>query len=105
MSDDLLDDARFIYVHLNHPCREIDVWRTTQPEEKRIALRQGYVSLVSLRQLVAENERLSKEYYELIFAVASKCPGETRHETALRYIQERERRVSGPSEVSDVSLY
>jgi len=58
MSDDLLDDARFIYVHLNHPCREIDVWRTTQPEEKRIALRQGYVSLVSLRQLEDENERL-----------------------------------------------
>lgn len=30
------------------------------------------------------------EYYELILTVEKKYPGETRHETALRYIQERE---------------
>jgi len=35
-----------------------------------------------------ERERL---YAELIYAVASKFPGETRHETALRYIRNAER--------------
>ena len=29
-------------------------------------------------------------YYELIMAVGTKFPNETRHETALRYIRERE---------------
>lgn len=33
---------------------------------------------------------LLKLYNELLFAVARKWPGETRHQTALRYIQERE---------------
>ena len=36
-------------------------------------------------------------YEELLFAVAQKHEGETRHETALRYIRERENRPSeGP---------
>lgn len=30
-------------------------------------------------------------YYELLWAVESKHDGETRHETALRYITEKER--------------
>lgn len=29
-------------------------------------------------------------YHELLFAVANKHPGETRHETALRYIRQAE---------------
>ena len=48
----------------------------------------------SLRQLhtaqMEENERLREQYYELIWAVANKHPDESRHETALRYITERE---------------
>lgn len=35
-------------------------------------------------------------YCELILAVESKHPGVTRHETALRYIQEREAKCEGP---------
>lgn len=35
-------------------------------------------------------DRLRAKYDELIYAVASKHEGETRHETALRYIRERE---------------
>lgn len=38
-------------------------------------------------------------YAELIFAVARKFPGETRHQTALRYIREAEG-VSGGNAVS-----
>ena len=40
---------------------------------------------------LGEAEADRERYYELIFAVAKKYPGETRHETALRYIVEAER--------------
>ena len=40
---------------------------------------------------------VTKLYEELLSAVAQKHEGETRHQTALRYIQERESRPSeGP---------
>ena len=42
-------------------------------------------------KLEEENEKLEKKYYELIYAVASKHLGETRHDTALRYIQTAEK--------------
>jgi hypothetical protein len=38
----------------------------------------------------AHNAEL-KSYYELLYAVVRKWPNESRHETALRYIQEAER--------------
>jgi hypothetical protein len=37
------------------------------------------------------------KYQELLYAVACKYPGESRHETALRYIRERESREVAPS--------
>jgi len=37
------------------------------------------------------NEELYDKYYELLWAVSSKVPGETRHETALRLIMEGKR--------------
>ena len=43
-----------------------------------------------------EVEYLRSLYNELLYAVARKHEGETRHETALRYIQERESRTEGP---------
>lgn len=36
-------------------------------------------------------DRVRKLYNELLYAVARKYPGETRHQTALRYIQQAER--------------
>ena len=41
-------------------------------------------------ELSQELAALREKYYELIMAVSCKCPNETRHETALRYILERE---------------
>lgn len=35
-------------------------------------------------------QELADKYHELLWAVAHKFPGETRHETALRYIREAE---------------
>jgi len=43
-----------------------------------------------MREAAAEIERLRGLYEELLFAVGHKHPGETRHQTALRYIQRAE---------------
>jgi hypothetical protein len=43
-------------------------------------------------QLAIEQSIIISKYNELIMTVASKFPNETRHETALRYINEAERR-------------
>ena len=48
-----------------------------------------------LRRLEAENKELKDKYYELLYAVEQKFPGETRHETALRYIRQREENKGG----------
>ena len=42
-------------------------------------------------------KELEKDYYELLWGVEQKHPGESRHQTALRYILERESRVNGPA--------
>jgi len=41
------------------------------------------------------------KYYELIYAVGIKHPGETRHETALRYIKQAEAHNNGPAQTSN----
>ena len=44
----------------------------------------------------APSEGVREAYDELIYSVETKCEGETRHDTALRYIREAEnRKVSG----------
>lgn len=45
-----------------------------------------------------EVSELREKYNELIYAVASKFPDETRHETALRYIQQAEKNDSDPQQ-------
>ena len=50
-----------------------------------------------LAQAQADVEALRNKYSELLYGVATKHPGESRHETALRYILERENRSSGPT--------
>ena len=47
-----------------------------------------------------EVEQLRLLYNELLYAVASKHEGETRHETAIRYIRERENHPEGQCVVS-----
>ena len=46
----------------------------------------------------SEADRWKNLYHELLMAVESKHEGESRHETALRYIQERENRSELSSE-------
>jgi len=41
---------------------------------------------------------LEERYHELLYSVASKFPGETRHQTALRYIREAEAQAKGAAD-------
>lgn len=41
--------------------------------------------------------RIQEAYWELLYNVARKHPGESRHETALRYIKEREAAANDPT--------
>lgn len=47
---------------------------------------------------MARLRAIAERYDELIYSVATKHPGEDRHDTALRYIRERENRVMVPGE-------
>lgn len=42
---------------------------------------------------------MTQKYHELLWAVANKYPDESRHETALRYIQDAER----PSDITAIA--
>ena len=58
------------------------------------------------KRLAAEDALLDmylddSPYYELLHAVEKKHPNETRHETALRYIRERENQVCRASMAKD----
>ena len=44
-----------------------------------------------LRKENYDLETTKQQYYELLWAVESKFPNESRHQTALRYIQQAER--------------
>ena len=43
-----------------------------------------------IKELEDENKRLREQYNSLISEVSYKFPGESRHDTAKRYIRERE---------------
>ena len=50
--------------------------------------------------LEAKLEAMGRDYYELIYAVSTKHEGETRHETALRYIHQAETSTSNVGTVA-----
>lgn len=49
----------------------------------------------ALQKIIDDYAEIYKKYFELIYAVGEKFPGENRHQTALRYILEAERSESG----------
>jgi hypothetical protein len=87
----------------------IETWQGAHviPEEtmKRVTAGDMLFSEIDLfdelaATIVAEWMRympIAKDYNELLMAVENKYEGETRHQTALRYIQEAERSCNGPS--------
>lgn len=50
------------------------------------ACRRGFARPQPVTQPLTVEDYKAK-YFELIYAVSSKCPGESRHETALHYIR------------------
>ena len=73
-----------------------------------------FVSYKKFRQATEEVEKLKREltliklkndngkrYQELLLAVESKYKGESRHQTALRYIREREQTPRSPTTKSN----
>ena len=53
-----------------------------------------------LQTLRDERDRLLHDYHELIMAVETKYPGETRHQTALKYIQRAEEPSNVPAKAA-----
>jgi|SRR5690606_6923971 len=49
-----------------------------------------------------ETEEVGEKYNELLYAVGRKYPGETRHETALRYIRQAESSDSGAAKSAEI---
>ena len=63
-------------------------WRMTVPVDA------DNDSDVLFGEVLKRYAKLKRDYYELIWEVANKHEGETRHETARRYIHERENQDS-----------
>lgn len=68
--------------------------KAQEEARNKFDIREGnvYTNLISLERFIATIitealEAQGKEYDELILAVGNKYKGETRHETALRYIK------------------
>lgn len=57
-----------------------------------------------LKSKIAKLEAVKEKYYELIYGVATVFPNESRHQTALRYIQEQENRSLGEGQVALADL-
>lgn len=56
--------------------------------------------LQAYQQQLTVAEVTHVQYQELLYAVVSAYPGETRHATALRYIREHEQKNSGSDQVA-----
>ena len=51
-------------------------------------------SKLTIEDVIKDLEEIRDKYFELIMQVESKYPNESRHETALRYIREAEKRYT-----------
>ena len=54
-----------------------------------------------LTDTIEDLEDRADKYYDLLYAVHRKFPNETRHETALRYIQNAESHDSNPPQKAE----
>ncbi len=102
ITEEVLRQACLNLVHMNALSVE-DLTQAQLAEVISKMIKSGdfrrFISLDSQSQVVvyipfAEREAILAKYNELLFAVAQKYPNETRHETALRYIKEREDKIN-----------
>jgi hypothetical protein len=59
-------------------------------------------AIAALDAALAESDAIAAKYNELLMAVWHKYPGETRHETALRYITQAEQRITVADQAKEV---
>ncbi len=91
-----LDDARHNYPP--RPQGAYNEWRKTAVADEQnsgVEPSPGGMRSSPLKPSISDGDRpepnsIAEKYQELIYEVATKWPGETRHETAKRYIHERE---------------
>jgi len=77
--------------------RMVDRWNHTANAPDQARLQPSPEADCSASELTSQPERpLADRYNELLYAVAKKFPGESRHETALRYIRQAEEIHAGP---------
>jgi hypothetical protein len=82
------------YIAFLHPTWEVE-YLPNAPDQAR--LQPSPEAGGSASELTSQPERpLADRYNELLYAVARKFPGESRHETALRYIRQMEEVHAGP---------
>lgn len=65
-------------------------------DTNKAKIRAAYESIPytrTLSEVLAELEDVRAKYFELLYAVSNKYEGESRHATALRYIQEHEQQA------------
>lgn len=94
-STDFIEQLAALAEHTS-PYRHSDtngLWKAER--EFQEALAKNWPAILALGR---ERDALLAKYNELLFAVAQKFPDETRHETALRYINEREAGQSEPGQ-------
>jgi len=57
----------------------------------------GNCRACDIAAIAADYIKIRAAYYQLIYEVGTKHEGESRHDTARRYIRERENRIEGPA--------
>jgi hypothetical protein len=82
MSNQEMPDPRNIHGYEN--------LRELLGEELGQALYDSVAEVATLTARVKELKELEEKYYDLIYAVQTKFPDESRHDTALRYIRAAE---------------
>lgn len=65
--------------------------------------RNGIVDSIAVFAIWNDWQDIKEKYNELIMSVAKKFPNESRHETALRYIVERESFKAGEAKACQAS--
>jgi hypothetical protein len=89
---------------LEHSIIEISIKGTSAVRFNTVAELQVAALRKSYDELTKASIKLQKLYCELLCAVGQKFPNESRHQTALRYINERENQAHLPA-VDEIGLW
>ncbi|CAB4129989.1 hypothetical protein UFOVP116_214 [uncultured Caudovirales phage] len=107
-----LDHIANVSNMVEHPKQEPEAWTWDTKNQRdgfldahfQFSKPESHSLIMNLRPLYTEppkRKSLTDELYnELLFAVASKYPDETRHQTALRYIRRAEMRSASPEKAT-----